>query len=226
MNEGWKVGERMRASRRDFMKSLAITLASLAMARCNPSQTTASSPKDRVLDCWLRLDWLAQETRNAGLMKGEKSEVQKQLLLEHEQALSEWVSTGELDRQVSYAMQNAFIEATIYVQNLSAVTVTCYESMSAEVLDQMHAEQKVESVQADLVRQAELLQAYSGTIDPSTLATAQQAIALDMTFLSAISGSFEIETYFQQYETGGMVLDPITLDAARLLAEILRSDGS
>jgi len=211
----------MRTSRRDFMKSIAITLASLAMTRCNPLQITTSSPKDRVRDCWLRLDWLAEQTRNAGLMRGEKSEVQKQLLLEHEQALSEWVNTGELDRAVSYAMQNAFKEATIYVQNLSAVTVTCYEAMSAEVLDQMRAEQRVESVQADLIRQAELLQSYTGSIDSDTLAVAQQAIARDITFLSAELRNDQLKELYQQYESGELEVHPINLEAARLLAEIL-----
>ena len=52
----------MIPTRRDFVKSVGIAIASLVMARCIPFGGDDSS-RSRLRNCWLRLDWLAQRTR-------------------------------------------------------------------------------------------------------------------------------------------------------------------
>jgi hypothetical protein len=217
----------MRTSRRDFIKSFAITLASLTMTRCGVSETPESieiDPKDRVRACWLRLDWMAQQVRDSGLMKGDSSEAQTQLIIEHQRALKELVDAGEFDWPIASEMQKAFEEATTYVRNSSSVTVSCYEVSDPRMLERMDAEYNIEKVQADLVRQAELLQSFSGSIHSYAVTRAQEAIARDLTFLESKFRTNEIEELFQLYESDAIEVSPLSLEAARILAEILLSN--
>jgi hypothetical protein len=217
----------MSTSRRDFLKSFAIALASVAVTRCSTSKIPPvgeKTPQDKVRDCWRRLDGLAEQTREAGLMRDEESELLNQLLNDHKFALYELANAGEFDFLVSSEMQRAFEEAATYIKVKNSVWVSCYEVSDPSVLDDMQAEQNIETVQANLLRQAELLQTYSGGISAATIAQAEQSIARDLTFLKAKYRVSELEELFHQYTSEDMDINPATLKAAQELVEILLSD--
>ena len=102
----------MHSSRRDFFKSIGISLASLVMAQCIPLQSQGDTAKNRLRECWLRLDWLAQESQRS-YEHGEKA--REQLLSDHRATLEEILALEELDSAIVEQLQVTFKEAVHHV---------------------------------------------------------------------------------------------------------------
>jgi signal transduction histidine kinase len=163
----------MPSTRRDFMKSVGVAIASLVMTRCIPFDTKSDSASDRVRECWLKLDWLAQRA-NGDYERGE--EARDELAQDHRAALDDLVAQGEIDANVAEELNVAFNAAITHVF-LSNAPITCYEPVLVDFAP-------ISSDQ--LTQQADLLNefAQSGGIDAETLAQAQDAIERDITFLN------------------------------------------
>jgi hypothetical protein len=163
----------MRSTRRDFIKSVGIAIASLVMVRCTPLGGEDDSPRGLLRNCWLRLDWLAQRTQE-DFERG--SRALDGLVTDHRAALNDLITAGELDAAVANQMQVAFTEAAHHVWRSNA-PITCYEAM---MVDYTPASSGQLAQQADLL--AEM--AKSGDLDPDTLAQSQAAIERDIAFLN------------------------------------------
>jgi hypothetical protein len=164
----------MRATtRRDFIKSVGIATASLVMARCIPFGGKDDSPRGRLRNCWLRLDWLAQQTQE-DFERGDQA--LDELVADHRTALNDLVAAGELGVAVADQMQVAFTEAAHHVWRSNA-PITCYEAV---MMDYTPASSGQLTQQADLL--AEM--AKGGDLDPATVAQAQAAIERDIAFLN------------------------------------------
>jgi hypothetical protein len=214
----------MTITRRAFVKKMGITIATLAMTRCSPTAGKSETPRDHLRDCWLRLDGLAQETRDNWSDFEQGEQIKQQLISEHRAALDELIAAGELDAAVAGQMQSAFDAAAYHVWRSNA-PITCYEAM---LLDY----KPVSSSQ--LVQQAEMLaeMAESGNLDPNTVAQAQAAVEQDIAFLS-LSQAETQALYDALIEAGGDSYDFPSLDelelevsaetvaAARFLVELL-----
>jgi hypothetical protein len=212
----------MRATtRRDFIKSVGIAIASLVMVRCIPFGGQDDSPRGRLRNCWLRLDWLAQQTQK-DFERGDRA--LDGLVADHRAALDDLVTAGELDAAVADQMQVAFTEASHHVWRSNA-PITCYEPM---MVDYTPASSGQLAQQADLL--AEM--AKSDNLDPATVAQAQAAIERDIAFLN-LSDAETQALYDQLVATAGGTynfppLDELDLEvtpeaakAARLLVELL-----
>ncbi len=189
----------MSPTRREFLKGLGIALASLVMARCAPFKEGANAPRQCLRDCWLRLDWLAEQSRQ-GREQGQKAK--KKLTTEHQAALDGLVASGELDKEVAYHIEYAFVAAAddVFVSNLPAtpetVAVMCYKETVVvppptgatvkEVAEGQVADYQGGSAER-LVRQADLLAEMAGqnNIDAATVARAQQAVQRELFLLSS-----------------------------------------
>jgi hypothetical protein len=162
----------MCSTRRDFIKSVGIAIASLVMVRCIPFGDKDNSPRGRLRNCWLRLDWLAQQAKG-DYERGDKA--REKLAAEHRAALDGLVAVGELDAAVADELDTAFGAAVSHVLFINA-PITCYEAVLVYT--------PVSSGQ--LAQQADLLaeMAKSGDLDPATVAQAQAAIERDIAFLN------------------------------------------
>lgn len=214
----------MKTSRRDFMKSFGIALVSLAMTRCSILSSSTDTAKDQLRNCWLRLDWLAQQVREAALVSGQESQARNSLIDEHQTALDTMVASGELDASVAREMQRAFEEATIHVKNINTVVVMCYEVADPNFLDTRPEDNSLETVRADLIRRAEALQEINLDLNPAAVQRAEQAIARDITFLKLVLHSSAKEGLFSQYQSYDMDINPKALEAAQLLVDIILGD--
>ena len=175
----------MSYTRREFIKNVGVAFASLAMARCvcpiggGGSKDECDSARGCLRQSWMRLDWLAQETRDwDDYERG--AQALDQLVADHQTALDELVATRELDTDVASQVQTAFSAAAYHVWRSNA-PITCYEPVMVDY-------QPTSSSQ--LAQQAELLaeMAESGDLDPDTVAQAQAAIEQDVAFLN-LSGA-------------------------------------
>jgi len=222
----------MRSTRRDFIKSLGIAIASLVMARCIPSGDEGDSaggeddsPQARLRSCWLQLDWLAQETREA-YERGDQA--RGELIADHRAALDDLVAAGELDAAVADELDIAFSAATSHVF-LASGAITCYTAMPPP--DYSHVPH------SQLVRQADLLaeMAESGDLDPATVAQAQAAIERDITFLKFSYKEKQAlydelreaagDTYdFPSFDELDLEVSSETAEAARFLVELLSEE--
>lgn len=214
----------MGLTRREFLKSIGVTMASLAMTGCSPGlgrDDSDDSPRGRLRSCWLRLDNLAETTKK-NHEKGEQ--LKGELAAGHRAALDDLVSDGELTAIVSDQVQAAFDEALYHVWRANA-PITCYEPMIVNYTP-TSADQ--------LVQQASLLteMARGGDLDPETVRRAQAAIERDIAFLSLTSQETE-ELYQALQEAAGdsfrfppfeeLALDiPVeAIEAARFLVDLL-----
>ncbi|HEX7540649.1 MAG TPA: twin-arginine translocation signal domain-containing protein [Anaerolineales bacterium] len=179
----------MSISRRDFMKLVGVSVASLALTRCRiplPVSCYASMPpspypteppltvKDRLRLCWLRFGELAQATKEESTQGITENTFGQQLVTEHRLALDEFVTAGELTPKVADLIQDAY-DAAVYHVWRSNAPMTCYAPM---IVDYAPVSAGV------LVQQSEVLSevANENTIDPETLAKAQIALEHDMAF--------------------------------------------
>ena len=87
----------MCSTRRDFIKSVGIAIASLVMTRCIPFGGD-DSPRGRLRNCWLRLDWLAQQARG-DYERGDRA--REELAATHRAALDDLIAADELDADVA-----------------------------------------------------------------------------------------------------------------------------
>lgn len=163
-------------SRREFIKRVGIALAALMTIRCRLPAGRKDTPRDRLRDCWQRLNGLAEETQGAKhIEQGE--ETRDQLVREHQAALNELIAGGDLLPEVADQVQTAFDAAAYHVWRSNA-PITCYEPVLIDYKP---------TSSGQLVAQAELL-ADSDDLASDTVAIAQAAIARDVAFLNLSSG--------------------------------------
>jgi len=177
----------MPIQRRDFMKLLGVSLASLYLNRgCTlpipagcyapmplstapPSVPTASTARERLRLYWLRFDELAKRT-----LEDTDSTLQDELIAGHRAELDALAAQAEIAAPVADLVQEAYSAAVFHVWR-SNVNITCYEPV---IVDYAPTSANV------LVEQSQVLNqlAAAGTIDPATLARAQAALEHDMAF--------------------------------------------
>jgi len=214
----------MRSTRRDFIKSVGIAVASVVMVRCIPFGDKDDSPRSRLRHCWLRLDWLAQQAMG-DYERGDKA--REKLAADHRAALDDLVAAGEMNANVADELNTAFGAATTHVLFINA-PITCYEPM---LVDYTPASSGQLGQQAGLL--AEM--AESGDLDPAIVAQAQAAIERDIAFLNlsdaetqalydeliaAASGTYD----FPSLDELDLEISPETAEAARFLVELLSED--
>jgi len=186
----------MSASRRDFMKLVGISMASLLLTRCRfpvgvacyaplPPPTQDQTDRDRLRNCWLRFDELAQRTRAA---ESEESPLGQELNAAHRAALDNLVAAGELSAPVADLVQEAY-QAAVYHVWRSNVNITCYEPVIVDYAP---------TGAALLVQQSEILNeiGLQDSLDPETLARAQAALEHDMAYFE-LSDAAEQALYDQ-----------------------------
>jgi hypothetical protein len=195
----------MTLTRRDFIRSVGIAVASLVMARCTPSGGKDDSPRGCLRSCWLRLDGLARQARG-DYERGDKA--REKLVAEHRAALDDLIAAGEVDAAVADQMQVAFKEASYHVWRSNA-PMTCYMAPPVEY-----------EARRDLIRQAELLCETASDLDPVVVEEVQTAIERDIAFFEATAspgGSKLIE----QFKAGEIEASPEAVEAARILVDLI-----
>ncbi len=212
----------MTPTRRDFIKSAGIAIASLVMARCIPMGGGDDSPRSRLRSCWLRLDWLAQQTQEWDNYElGERA--REELVTEHRAALDDLVAAGQLDPVVADQMHIAFSEAAYHVWRSNA-PITCYEPSQLGMAYMRN--------RGELVQQIELLEemARVSAVDEETVTLAHTAIEQDIAFLTVavaletLDGEARWEAERQlveQFEAGEIETSPEAVEAARILVDLL-----
>jgi hypothetical protein len=200
----------MNLTRRDFIRSVGIAVASLVMARCVPSGGEDNSPRGRLRNCWLRLDWLAQKTRETPPENYEQGEqARDELVAEHRAALDDLVAAGEVDAAVADQVQVAFDEAAFHAWRSNA-PMTCYMALPVEY-----------GGRDDLLQQAELLRKAVSGLDPAVVEEVQAAIARDIALFEATAGPEAGARLIEQFETGEIKASPEAVEAARILVDLL-----
>jgi hypothetical protein len=193
------------------------------MVRCVVPSIGRTTPRDRLRDCWSRLDWLAEQSRNWDHpQRGE--EALEELRGAHGSALEELVASGELGAAVAQEIEVAFEAATFHIWRANG-PVTCYEPVLVDYFP---------TSAGQLVQQSELLceMAQSQQIDPDTVALAQAAIERDLAFLTLSEG--ERQTLYQELQAAagdtyqfptldelGLEVTPEAAEAARFLVDLL-----
>ncbi len=196
----------MPLHRRDFMKVLGVSVASLILARCRlqlaeptipppPSPTcyeptmppitttpAISSARDRLRLYWLRFDELAQSSQ-----ENTENKLGQELTSGHRLELAELVANGEISAPVASLVQEAYDAAIFHVWRSNA-PITCYLGIFNYAPNSA----------AVLVEQSRVLDqiAGEGTIDPATLAKAQAALEHDMAFYALTDE--EVEALYEQ----------------------------
>ena len=211
----------MQTTRRDFIKTLGISIATFALARCIPFKSSDDSPKSRLRDCWLSLEKLAQETQK----DFEQAEKMNQGLLEdHRSALDDLVAAGEIHSAAAEQVQIAFEEATYHVWRSNA-PITCYEPVLVDYTP---------TSSEQLTQQITLLTeiAEEGDIDEVTIARAQAALEQDIAFLSLADEETQAiyekliatagDTYtFPSFDELDLKITPESAEAACFLIDVL-----
>ena len=209
----------MSTTRREFIKSVGVTLASLVVAGGIPACASQRSDWDALRQHWLDLDsW------GGGLFGAAEAELEEKKVA-HRAALDALVAAGELDVAVSDQIQIAFDEAAFHVWRTSA-PMTCY--LPSE-LGMAYMKGR-----GDLVQQAELLAEIARTneVGTGTVALAQAALELDIAFFEAVitlqAQGLESEARWEaerelveQFEAGDIEIGPETIEAARILVDLL-----
>ncbi len=231
----------MSPTRRDFIRSVGIAVATLMMGRCNPLPPTCYEPMEvtpvptptsagddsaqaRLHRYWLGFSEFAQQTReeSEGLEKSEQA--REALIGEHRATLDELVAAGELEASVAEQVQLAFSEAIYHVWR-SNVPITCYEPVIIDYTP-TSAQQLVQ--QADIL--AEL--AESNSLDQETIARARAAIERDIAFLALSQAEVQTlydrlieaagESYaYPSFDEVELDITPQAVEAARFLVESL-----
>jgi len=221
----------MSSTRRDFIKGFGLFLASMVISGCVPHKDKADTPRDRLRICWQRLDWLAEQMRQASkakpgedtLKKGE--DARTRLVADHQQALDELVASGDLDQAVAMQVQVAFGAAAYHVWRSNA-PITCYEPVMVDYTP---------ITSAQLGQQAAIL-AQGKDLDPNTVAQMQASIARDIAFLALpitdrqalyrrlIKASQEGQA-IPQFEQLDLEIPPDAAQAAQFLVELLLGEA-
>jgi hypothetical protein len=178
----------LSVSRRDFMKVVGVSVASLALTSCRiplpvtcyipmlstPTPAGLLLPRERLRRSWLSFGELAQVTQQDSGEGNAENEFGKELMVEHRKALDELVASGELSSTVADLVQEAY-DAAVYHVWRSYAPITCYEPV---IVDFAPVSAGI------LVQQSEILGkiADENTIDPNTLAKARAALEKDMAF--------------------------------------------
>ena len=172
----------MEFSRRDFMKLVGVSVASLALTRCRlplpvscyaplPPPTPVLTDRDRLRNCWLRFGELASTT-SSEYEQGET--LLRQLSAEHRSLLDGFVQNWELNESEANLVQEAY-DAALYHVWRSNAPITCYEPV---MVDYAPVSAQI------LVHQAQVLDELTGQggIDSATLEAARAAIEHDLAF--------------------------------------------
>lgn len=176
----------MTLSRRDFMKLVGVSVASLALTRCSlpigvtcyaplpPSPYPTDPARDRLRTCWLSFGELNQRTLVAAQEGDYDDAYGQELTIEHRAALNELVASGELSASVADLVQEAYEAAVKHIWR-STAPITCYRPAGVNYF---------KASASSLIEQAAILDdiAANGTVDPATLETARAAIEHDMAF--------------------------------------------
>jgi hypothetical protein len=179
----------MSVSRRDFMKMVGISVASLALTRCklvpatcyvpmppSPYPTEPEPAREVLKRCWMSFGSLAQATIDESNQNITDNVLGQQLTAEHKTALNELVDNGDLSPSVADLIQEAYEAAVFHVWR-SNTMITCYEPM---MVDYAPASAGV------LVQQSEALSdiAKANSIDPEILEKARTALEHDMAYIA------------------------------------------
>jgi hypothetical protein len=208
----------MSLTRRRFIKSVGVTLASLVVTRtlsaCT-SQSSGSGSQQQELSAWdqLRLCWFELSALKDVSPGADWEKVQAQVdeqKAAHRAALAELVEAGELDRAVAEQVELAFAEAVGHVERSLA---TCYEAIPFE-----------HGVRADLLQQTDALHQAADELDldPAVVEQAQAAIARDVAFFEAVKiGKVGRQQIEQRFRANELDASPEAVEAARILVELL-----
>lgn len=208
----------MSCTRRRFIKSVGVTMASLVVTRTLPACTSRGSgdePQPRERSAWerLRQSWLDLSALKDVSLGSDWEEVQATVdehRTAHQAALDELVEAGEIDQAVADQVQLAFVEAVYHVERSLA---TCYEAIPFE-----------HDVRVDLLQQAGMLGQLADELDldQAVVAQAQDAIARDVAFFQAVkAGKVERAQIEQQFQADQLQAGPEAIEAARVLVELL-----
>lgn len=212
----------MTCTRRRFIKSVGVTLASLvvgnALSACASSSSTASHEEqeptawERLRQSWLELSALKDISLGADWDTTQAALEQHNAA--HQAALDELVAAGQISQAVSEQLQLAYTEAAYHVQRSMA---TCYIALPFEY-----------DVRVDLLQQTHALHKLVGELDldPDVVAQAQAAIARDVAFFEAVqAGKVERTQIEQQFQGEQLQASPAALEAASLLVNLLLGDA-
>ncbi len=203
----------MSLHRRDFMKILGVSVASLFLSRCRaqtaePTETIQDQPtcyeapaptdlptleptniptRQRLRLYWLRFGELAESSR-----EDTEDKFGQELIAGHRAILDELVTSEEVSASAADLVQEAYSAAVYHVWRSSA-PITCYAVMGP-LYDADSASM--------LVSQAAILNqlAEQGQIDPNALAKAKAALEHDMSFY-ALSDK-EVQDLYQHLLAG------------------------
>ncbi len=190
----------MNVSRRDFMKLVGVSVASLALTRCSlpigatcyvpmpPSPYPTETTRSRLRTCWLSFGELARRTQEAAQQGSSEDTYGSELTAEHRAALDELVASGELTASVAALVQEAYTAAVYHIWRSNA-PMTCYEPM---MVDYAPVSASI------LVQQAAALDeiAAQGTVDPATLETARAALEYDLAYYALTDE--EVNSLYEQ----------------------------
>lgn len=180
----------MPLHRRDFMKLMGISVASLFLNRCRsqsaetiptpacyeptePPRITVTpaiaSPRERLRLYWLRFDELAQRSP-----EDTENTFGDQLIAGHRNELNELIAAGEISASAADLVQEAYNAAVYHVWRSNA-PITCYEPAMIDYAPQSAG---------TLIAQSQTLNkiAAEGAVNPDTLAKAQMALEHDLSF--------------------------------------------
>ena len=230
----------MSPSRREFIRSMGVAIASLVMARCVPFTVQGDSARHRLRDCWLRLDWLAQQTQES---YEQGNQARKQLVADHRAALDELVAAGRLSAAVADQVQVAFSAAAEHVWTSHQPIVTCYKAvMPVEKPTTLPADEVAEIRLAGYIagcarrmaQQTELLteMAEGSDLDHDTVARAQLAMQRDLALLTLPREKAQAlredmlqaagdTCEFPSLDELALEIPPEAIEAARFLVELL-----
>jgi hypothetical protein len=193
----------MPIHRRDFMKVLGVSVASLYLTRCRspfvqqptcymvgplptatPPVTGATSAREHLRMYWLRFEELTRRSR-----EDTENKFGQELTTGHRATLDELVASGEISAPVADLVHEAYGAAVFHVWRSNA-PITCYI---------IGAPQYAASSADVLVAQSQALNqiAAEGTIDPVTLAKAKSALEHDLSFYALTDE--EVQALYDQF---------------------------
>jgi len=221
----------MTPSRREFIRSLGIALAAVALSRCappidggggeDPRPPTPTPPggeqnalRGQLRGCWQQFDWLIQRTQDWDNPEA-GNQARDELLQDHRAVLDRLVTLGALEPVVADLVQESYAAAVYHVWR-SHAGMTCYimvQSYQATVAGQ-------------LVQQSELLAeiAAGGEIDPAVVARVHESIERDMAYLDLadeVRQKVDSTPGFPSLEEIDFDVSPEAAAAARFLLELL-----
>lgn len=212
----------MSIQRREFIKSFGIGIASLMLTQCTRFSNREDTLKGALRDCWLRLPWLAEQTR-MGTQQGEENRMR--LLMDHRAALNRLVGHNDITGPVADQLQVAFEEAAFHVWRMNS-GMTCYMPMPGPNYTPTSSGQ--------LAKQAEILLelAENSGLDLEAVAQAQAAIERDIAFLNLSEGDVESlyrelmeaagDTHnYPDFDTLELEVPTESIEAANILIEVL-----